>query len=149
MDHVVSGLKCCMLVSLNAVHHHRTDEPSVSNVGRSRHLQKAMHGYSLFLGLEEWRLERGEFIKQVDLFNCGPIACMKILEIHKLTTLYEVNSAYNTNSIWSFVINEWTRLVAQCNNDLLWRVREHIPLLEPPPEDGKTLLQHHRGLTPQ
>jgi hypothetical protein len=85
--------------------------------------------------LEEWRLERGDFIKQVDLFNCGPIACMKILEIYKLTTLYEVNLAYNTNSIHSFLINEWTRLVAQCNNDLLLRVRERIPLLEPWPEE--------------
>ncbi len=139
IDHVVSGMKQCMPVGLNAVHHHRADEPSVSNVGRSRHPQKAIHGYSLFLGLEGWRLERGEFIKQVDLFNCGPIECMKILEIYKLTTLYEVNLAYNMNSIWSFVINEWTRLVAQCNNDLLLHVRERIPLLEPQPEDRETI----------
>ncbi len=63
---------------------------------------------------------------------------MKILEIYKLTTLYEVNLVYNTNSIWSFVINKWMRLVAQCNNDLILHVREHIPLLEPRPEDGET-----------
>jgi hypothetical protein len=37
MDHVVSGMKQCMLVDVNAIHHHRADEPSVSNVGRSRH----------------------------------------------------------------------------------------------------------------
>jgi hypothetical protein len=95
------------------------DEPSISNVGRSRHPQKTIHGYSLFLGLDGWRLERGEFIKQADTFKCESIACMKILEIYKLTTLYAVNLAYNTNSIWSFVINELTRLVAQCNNDLI------------------------------
>ncbi len=70
-----------MLVGLNASHHYRAGEPSISNVGRSRHPQKAIHRYSLFLGLEEWRLARGEFIKLVDTFNCGPIACMKILEI--------------------------------------------------------------------
>jgi hypothetical protein len=79
-----------------------------------------------------------EFIKQVDTFNWGPIACMEILEIYNLTTSYEVNLAYNTNSIWSFVISEWTRLVAQCNNDLILCVRERIPLLEPQPEDGET-----------
>jgi hypothetical protein len=79
-----------MLLDLNDALHHRANEPSISNVGRSRHPQKAIHGYSLFLGLEEWRLERGEFIKQVDTFNCGPIACMKILEIYNLTTSYEV-----------------------------------------------------------
>jgi hypothetical protein len=120
MDHIISGMKQCMLLGLNATHHHRADEPSISNAGRSRHSQKAIHGYSLFLGLEELRLERGEFIKQVDTFNCGPIACMNILEIYKLTTLYEVNLAYNTNSIWSFVVNEWTRLVTQCNNNLIF-----------------------------
>jgi hypothetical protein len=59
-------------------------------------------------------------------------------EIYNLTTLYEVNLTYNTNSIWSFVISEWTRLVAQCNKDLILRVRERIPLLEPRPEDGET-----------
>jgi hypothetical protein len=88
MDHAVSGIKQCMLLGLNATLHHRADEPRVSSTGRSRHPQKAIHGYSLFLGLEEWRLERGEFIKQVDTFNCGPILCMKILEIYKITTLY-------------------------------------------------------------
>ncbi len=46
--------------------------------------------------------------------------------------------AYNTNSSRSFVISEWTRLVAQCNNNLILHVREHIPLLEPQPEDGET-----------
>ncbi len=50
MDHVVSGMKQCMLLGLNAALHHRTDEPSVSN---SRHPQRAIHGYSLFLGLDE------------------------------------------------------------------------------------------------
>ncbi len=99
IDHVVSGMKQCMLQGLNDALRHRADEPSISNVGRSRHPQKAIHGYSLFLGLEEWRLESGELIKQVDTFNCGSIACMKILEIYNLTTLYEVNLMYNTNSI--------------------------------------------------
>jgi hypothetical protein len=56
IDQIVSGMMRCMLVGLNAIHHHRADEPSISNVGRSRHPQKAIHGYSLFLGLEEWKL---------------------------------------------------------------------------------------------
>jgi hypothetical protein len=74
MDHVVSGMKQCMLLGLNAALHHRADEPSISNVGRSRHPQKAIHGYSLFLlGLEEWRVERGEFIKQVDTSTVGQL----------------------------------------------------------------------------
>ncbi len=77
---------------------------------------------------------RGNFVKQVDTFNCGLIACLKILEIYNLTTLYEVNLAYNINSIRRFVINAWQWLVAHCNIDLVLRVREPVPLLEPRPE---------------
>jgi hypothetical protein len=138
MDHVVSGMKQYMLLGLNDAICHMANEPSLSNVGGSRLPQKAIHGYSLLLGLEEWRLERRDFVKQVDTLNCGPIACLKILEIYNLTTLYEVNLAYNTNSIFWFVISEWQRLVACCNNDLILCVRECVPLLEPRPEDGET-----------
>ncbi len=77
-------------------------------------------------------------MKQVDTFNCGPIACLKILEIYNLTTSCEVNLVYQTNSIRSFIIREWERLVAQCNNDLILRVRERLPLLDPRAEDGET-----------
>jgi hypothetical protein len=72
----------------------------------------------------------------VDTFNCGPTACLKILEIYNLTTLYEV-LAYHTYSIQSFVISDWQRLVAQCNNDHILCVRERLPLLDPRPEDGE------------
>jgi hypothetical protein len=138
MDHVVSGMKQCMLLGLNDTFRHMPNEPSVSNVGGSRRPQKAIHGYLLLFGLEEWRLVRGNFVKQVDTFNCGPNACLKILEIYNLTTLYEVNLACNTCSIQRFVINEWQWLVAHCNNDLVLHVRERVPLLEPRPEDGET-----------
>ncbi len=140
MDHVISGMGQCMLLGLNDNIRHMADEPCLSDVGGSRRPQVSIHGYTLLLGLEEWRLERGDFVKQVDTFNCGPIAiaCLTILEIYNLTTLYEVNLAYQTNSIRSLVIREWERLVAQCNNDLILRVREHLPLLEPRAEDGET-----------
>ncbi len=83
-----------MLLGLNDNIRHMANEPCISDVGRSRRPQLYIHGYTLLLGLEEWRLERGDFVKQVDTFNCGPIACLKILEIYNLTTLYEVNLAY-------------------------------------------------------
>jgi hypothetical protein len=138
MDHVISGMRQCMLLGLNDDIHHMANEPRLSDVGKSRHPQVSIHGYTLLLGFKEWRLERGDFVKQVDTFNCGPIACLKILEIYNLTTLYEVNLAYQTNSIRSLVIREWEWLVAQCNNNLILCVREHLPLLEPRAEDGET-----------
>ena len=55
----------------------------------------SIEGYQLTLGIhehDEGRFERGHFIKQLDLdpFNCGPIACTKILEMLHLTSDYEV-----------------------------------------------------------
>jgi hypothetical protein len=94
MDHVISGMRQCMLLGLNDAIHHTANEPHQSDVGKSRHPQVSIHGYTLLLGLGEWRLERGDFVKQVDTFNCGSIACSKILEIYNLTILYEVNLAY-------------------------------------------------------
>ena len=64
------------------------------------------------LGREEhWRYERGHFIKQLDTFNCGPIVCMKILEMFHLTSEFEVNLAYRTNSIRVMVREEWRKFI--------------------------------------
>jgi hypothetical protein len=54
-----------------------------------------------------------------------------------LTAAYEVQSAYDTNTICTLVTNEWQRLIAQCINDLRLHVRECLPLLKPRP-DGDT-----------
>jgi hypothetical protein len=95
MDHVISGMRQCMLLGLNDNIRHTADEPRLSDVGGSRRPQVSIHGYTLLLGLEEWRLERGDFVKHVDTFNCGPIACLKILEIYNMTTSYEVNLTFS------------------------------------------------------
>jgi hypothetical protein len=56
-------------------------------------------------------IERGHFIKQLDPFNCGPIACMKILEIFHLTSNYEVKVAYATNGILDLVAENWRNFI--------------------------------------
>ena len=102
--------------------------------------QKKIQGYLLTFGLDEWRFERGEFVKQVDSFNCGPIVCTKILERFKLVTEYKVKIAYHTNALWMLVTNEWKRFVSRFNNNLIERVRERIPLCTPVAEDGALVL---------
>ncbi len=57
MDHVGSGMKQCMLLGLNDAIRHTANEPSLSNVGETKRPQKAIRGYSLLLGLEEWKRE--------------------------------------------------------------------------------------------
>ncbi len=88
MDHVACALKCCMLIPLDAAYVANADEPVLIKFGRRE--QMKIQGYLLSFDSQEWELERGEFLKQLDSFNCGPIACTKILEIFNLVTLYEV-----------------------------------------------------------
>jgi hypothetical protein len=90
----------------------------------------------LTFGSDKWRFKRGEFFKQVNSFNCGPIACTKILEMFKLVTEYEVKIVYNTNALRMLVTNEWKRFVSRFNNNLIVGVRERIPLRTPFAEDG-------------
>jgi len=76
--------------------------------GRSRHPKISIEGNTLAIGnMDEWRFEKGHSIKQLDPFNCSPIACMKILEKFHLTSDYEVKLAYATNSIQDLVADEW------------------------------------------
>jgi len=107
LDYVFSAIKRCMLCDLQIRHLYRADEPKLMTQGRSRHAKMSIEGYTLSIrNVEEWRFERGHFIKQLDTFNCGPIACMKILEMFHLTSDYEVNLAYGTNSIRDMVAGE-------------------------------------------
>jgi len=85
LDYVFSAMKCCMLYDLRIPHLYRADEPKLMTHGRLRHAKMSIEGYTLTISnVEEWRFERVHFIKQLDTFNCGPIACMKILEMFHL-----------------------------------------------------------------
>ncbi len=76
----------------------------------------------------------------MDPFNCGPIACTKILEMFHLTSAYEVKLAYDTNGICKLVTEHWRHFVYQCDQDLLVHVRERIPLRTPTVEVGNLVL---------
>lgn len=139
IDHVVSAMKRCMLVTLDAECHSVGDDPTLVPL-RHRQRKNAIQGYSLTFGSDNWRFEKGEFVKQVDSFNCGPIACTKILEMFKLVTEYEVKIAYHTNALRTLVTNEWKRFVTRFNDNLIVRVRERIPLRTPVAGDGDLVL---------
>ena len=141
LDYVFSTMKRCMLCDLRIAHLYVADEPKNMTLGRSRHAKMSIEGYKLSLGIQdEWRFERGHFIKQLDSFNCGPIACVKILEMFHLTTEYEVNLAYRTNSIRHMVADEWRKFIQRSQQDLVVRVRERLTLRTPVAEDGNIVL---------
>ena len=144
LDYVFSTMKRCMLCDLRIPHLYRADEPKLMTPGRSRHAKMSIKGYTLTISnVEEWRFERGHFIKQLDTFNCGPIACMKILEMFHLTSGYEVNLAYRTNSIRDMVVAEWKKFIQRSQQDLEVRVREHLILHIPVAEEGDLVLPSH------
>ena len=89
---------------------------------------------------DEWRFERGHFIKQLDSFNCGLIACMKILEMFHLTSDYEVRLAYATNGICNLVVENWRNLIQGSQQDLVVGVRERLTLRTPVAENGDIVL---------
>jgi hypothetical protein len=57
-----------------------------------------------------------------------------------LTSAYEVKLAYDTNGIRNLVTEHWRRFVHRCEQDLLVRVREHLPLRTPITEEGNIVL---------
>ncbi len=90
VDYVFSTMKRCMLCDLEAPHLCDPDIPKSMKFGGLRNTRMSIEGYKLTVGIHEWRFKRGHFIKQVDPFNCGPIACTKTLEMFHLTSAYEV-----------------------------------------------------------
>ena len=101
-----------MLCDLQIAHLYVADEPKLMTLGRSSHAKMSIEGNKLTLGIQdEWRFERGHFIKQLDSINYGPIACIKILEMFHLTSDYEVRLAYAINGIRNLVADEWRKFI--------------------------------------
>ncbi len=94
--------------------------PAVSEiVGCSRKPQEYVNGYDIIIAMQKWQLERGSFLHQLDGNNCGPIACLKIMDLFHAIDVEGAREVYKKKNIRQFVMAEWDRLVEHCNNDLL------------------------------
>ncbi len=83
-DRVIRAMRNCMLVDpsvLPSSAQFNADPAVYQIVGRSRKPQEYMNGYDIIIAMQKWQLERGYFLHQSDGNNCGPITCMKILEL--------------------------------------------------------------------
>jgi hypothetical protein len=58
-----------------------TDAAVVELLGCSRKPKPCINGYDVIIAMQKWQLEKGFFLDQSDGNNCGPIACMKIMEL--------------------------------------------------------------------
>ncbi len=140
LDYVFGTMKHCMMCDLEAAHLCEADKPKSMKVDRSRLARMSIEGYKLTVGIHEWRFERGHFVNQVDPFNCGPIACTKILEMFHLTSAYEVKLAYDTNGIRNLFTEHRRCFVHQCEQDLLVHARERLPLCTSTKDEGNLVL---------
>ncbi len=70
------------------------DTAVVELVGCSRKPQPSMNRYDIIIAMQKWQLERSYFLHQSDGNNCGPIACMKIMELFHAIDVEEVREVY-------------------------------------------------------
>jgi hypothetical protein len=93
--------------------------PAVSEiVGCSKKPQEYVNGYDIIFAMQKWQLERGSFLRQSDGNNCGPIACLKIMELFHVIDVEGACEMYEKKNIRQFVMAEWDRMVEHCSNDL-------------------------------
>jgi hypothetical protein len=96
-DHVIRAMKNCILVDpfVAPSSAQFIPDPAVSKtVGCSRKPQEYMNGFDIIIAMQKWRLERGSFLHQLDGNNCGPIACLKILELFHVIDVEGAHEAY-------------------------------------------------------
>ena len=79
---VVQLLKRCNLIDFDTDGGDLTPDPmSKLILPGHRRGKDVVNGFDLVINSEKWRLIRGNFIVQSDGFNCGPIACLKVMEL--------------------------------------------------------------------
>jgi hypothetical protein len=52
----------------------------------------------------------------MDGFNCGPISCLKVMELFDVISIPYPQAFYESNNIRHIVMNQWKNLVEYCHN---------------------------------
>lgn len=108
-NHVVNILKITKLIHRLSAHTHECHDSGK----RSEHIIITVDG-------QEWSIQRGWFRKQIDGYNCGPIACLKIMELFDCSE-YRIMDDETLNDVScyrSIVMQKFENLVKRCNHDL-------------------------------
>ncbi len=69
-------------------------------------------------GQNDWYISAKVFINQHDGHNCGPIACIKILEVLHMTTLRKVREELKTRSYCQIVMDKYKELITELQTHL-------------------------------
>jgi hypothetical protein len=99
---VIRAMRKCMLVDPFVVPssvQFNADTAVYEIVGHSRKPKECMNGYDIIIAMQKWQLERGYFLHQSDGNNCGPIACMKIMDLFHAIDVEEAHEVYKKKNI--------------------------------------------------
>jgi hypothetical protein len=130
MNHVVTSLKRARLIGVDETCNAKdTGEFTEIPDSRCREPVRSSQGYMLSFDVsQQWKLERGHFVRQLEGYNCGPIACTKILEIFGLVTKFVIHHVYGLGTIRNLVTDQWKRFLFHCNDDLIVRMQQQRPI---------------------
>jgi hypothetical protein len=130
-EHIIIVLKKCMLLDLSFDSSSTVCVPDAAVppvYSCSKNPRYIVNGYSMTFpqlspsekNSEEWRLERGYSIHQMDGFNCGPIACLKVMELFSLVTIPYSQDFYENYNVCKIVMGQWEELLKYCDSNLIF-----------------------------
>jgi hypothetical protein len=155
-DHIITVLKKCMLLDLyfdfssTVCVPDAAVPPVFSCIRKPRYI---INGYSITFPqsspsdkkLEQWRQERVYFIHQMDGFNCGPIACLKLMELFGIITIPYPQDFYKNYNVCQIVMAPWEKLLEYCDSNLLL-VLKTKPVKESKPANEEVVDANKNGL---
>ncbi len=100
-DYVIRAMRKCMLDDPFVVPssaQFNADAAVYEIVGHNRKPQEFVNGHDIIIAMQKWQLER-DFLHQLDGNNCGPIACMKIMELFHACDIEEACEVYKKKNI--------------------------------------------------
>ena len=96
-----------------------------------------VNGFDLVINSVKWRLIRGNFIIQSDGFNCGPIACWKVMELFSRLDESDAADCYAKACIRYVVFEEWHKMIKHLDELGCLKVNDTREELPPPVDKDK------------
>ena len=116
MDNIVQLLKRCRFLDLKVVSLEViADTPTKFIVPGHRRGKVIVNGLRIIIEQVTWSIIRGDFVTQTDGFNCGPIACLKVMEFFQRIDLESSQKCYKKGRIRAVILDEWELLVDTCD----------------------------------
>ncbi len=97
----------CRLVDLNVLAYECIpDLPTKTIIPGHRRGKEMVNGVAIIIDWVKWRLIGGDFVVQTDGFNCGPIACLKLMELFHRIDLQISRKCCEKGRIRAVIVDE-------------------------------------------